>query len=206
MSESNTSICNQSLGMIGAKRINNFEDTSETSGEAIQCRLHLEPTRDSVLQSYRWRFAVTRAVLSQDTVDPDVEWDRQFILPTDYLKFMSIDEEAGITSKGRRHSIEGRRFLTNFSTVNMKYIRKVTDASLFDPVFVELLVLRLAKKLIPALAKTDPRLQVIITEDLKLVLPKIAAVTVDELETGGRSDWNLARHGGIGISGPERLL
>jgi len=128
MAISETSICNMALGKLGAKRINNYEDSTDTKLEAIQCRLHYELTRDALIRSHFWRFARARAVLSEDTEDdPLSEWDYQFILPNDYLRFISIDEETGITSRKQRHSIEGKRFLTDYSTVNMRYIKKVTD-------------------------------------------------------------------------------
>lgn len=203
MAISNTSICNLSLSDIGSKRINNFEDTSENSLEAIQCRLHFEPTRDALLRSHWWRFARARKTLSQDTVDPAFEWDNQFILPNDFLRFRSIYEESGYTSKSRRHAIEGDRFLTNFSTVNMRYIKKVTDPTKFDPLFVQVFVLQLDLKLLTGLAKTDTKLKESIKADLKVLMPKVQAVDDDETDTGGRSDWNLARHGGLGIAGQE---
>ena len=201
---SETDICNMALGKLGAERITSIDDS--ISVPAQRCRLHYDQTRDSLLRSYFWRFALDRKTLAQDTTDPIFEWDNQFILPTDYLRLRSIEEETGFSSRHRRHAIEGQRFLTNFSSVNMRYLRKVVDPTQFDPLFVEILVLRLAQKLIPALGKTDPNLTVIITNELKDLMPKVQAVTEDEIDTGGRSDWNLARHGGIGITGPERFL
>ncbi len=203
MVESNTSICNQALGKLGSKRINNFEDTTENSTEAIQCRLHFEPTRDALLRSHSWRFARDRKVLSQDTEDPAFEWDNQFILPTDYLRFRSIDEETGFTSRKNRHAIEGQRFLTNFSSVNMLYIKKVTDASQFDPLFVKLFTWLLADEMIGPLAGGDARIQKKIDAAIKVLTAKAQAVNLDETDVGGRSDWNLARHGGLGITGTE---
>ena len=201
MALSETRICNTSLARIGAKRINNFD--TDTSPEAIQCRTHYEQTRDALIRSHSWRFARARGELSQDAVDPDSEWDNQFILPNDFLRFRSIVEEEGYSSRHRRHSLEDDRFLTNFSTVNMRYIKKVIDPTKFDPLFVEVLVLQLALKLVAALAKTDPKLKADIKDDLKLLMPKVQAVDDDETDVGGRSDWNLARHGGIGIAGTD---
>ena len=197
---SETSICNKALGKIGAKRINDFGDTSDTKPEAIQCRLHYEPTRDALERSHSWRFARARAELSQDEEDPDFEWDNQFILPTDFLRFRSIYEEAGTTSKSRRHAIEGQRLLTDLSEVSLRYIKKVTDVTEFDPLFVEVLVLRLALKLVGPLAGGDPKLQDTLQRELNTLMPKVQAVDSDETDVGGRSDWNLARHGGIGIA------
>jgi len=205
MAESETRICNQALARAGSTRINDLE--KDGSVPAIHCRTHYEPTRDSLLRLHWWRFARARAELSQDTVDPDFEWDNQFILPTDFMRFRSIFEETNSTSKSRRHSIEGDRLLTNLDEVSLRYIKKVTDASKFDPLFVEVLVLLLAKKLIPILAGTEAaRLMKDVKDDLKALMPKVLAVDEDETDVGGRSDWNLARHGGLGIAGQEERL
>lgn len=198
-----TQICNQSLGKLGAKRINDLGDTSDTKLEAIQCRLHYEPTRDALLRSHWWRFARARAVLSKDTDFDDFEWDNSFILPTDFLRFRSIYEEDGTTSKSRRHAIEGQRILTNLSAVSLRYIRKVTDTTKFDPLFTKVLVWLLADEMIGPLAGGDARIQEKIDRALAKLMPKVQAVDDDETDTGGRSDWILARHGGIGIASQE---
>lgn len=204
LSISNTALCNMALAKIGSKRINNFEDTTESSVEAIHCRTHYEQTRDSLLRSHFWRFARARKVLSQDTADdPLGEWDNQFILPNDFMRFRSIYEEEAYSSKSRRHSIEGQRFLTNFSTVNMRYIKKVIDPTEFDPLFVEVLVLLLARKLVGPLAGGAPKLKAEIKDDLKTLMPSVWAIDSDETDVGGRSDWNLARFGGLGVASQD---
>ncbi len=50
-------LCNQSLGKIGAKRFD-FGDTS--SLQSLQCLLHFDQTRDSLLRTFEWPFAKTR--------------------------------------------------------------------------------------------------------------------------------------------------
>jgi hypothetical protein len=245
-----TVICNRSLGKIGATRINNVE--TDTSINAIQCRLHYEPTRDALFRSHKWRVARERirlasvwatakayttdqyvlndsvwykcavahtsssatepphanwTTLAASDYTPDFEWDFMWDLPSDYLRFRSIDEETGVTSRNRRHAIEGQRFLTDFSTVSLLYIKKVTDVTEFDPLFVEILILQLALRLVAPLAGGAPKLQDGLAKELKLLMPKAQAVDSDETDTGGRSDWNLARQGGLGITGTaERFL
>lgn len=203
MALNETKICNMALGKLGAKRINDLGDATNTKPEAVQCRLHYEPTRDALLRSHSWRFARARKKLSQDTTDPAFEWDNQFILPNDFLRFRSIYEEDGATSKSRRHAIEGQRLLTNLSTVSLRYIKKVTDPTEFDPLFVKVLVWLLADEMIGPLAGGDEKIQGKIDRALKLLMPKVFAVDMDETDVGGRSDWILARHGGIGIASQE---
>ena len=243
---SETSLCNMSLGRLGATRISNVE--TDSSLQAIQCRLHYEPTRDALLRSHSWRFTRGRIRLASvwvadsiyttdqytlnDSVwykcavahtsssatepphanwttlvasdyTPEFEWDFMWDLPSDFSRFRSIDEETGVTSRKNRHAIEGQRFLTNFSTVSLLYVKKVTDVTEFDSLFVEVLVWLLADKMIGPLAGGDAKIQVKIDTALKKLMPKVLAVDEDETDTGGRSDWNLARHGGLGITGTD---
>ncbi len=199
-----TGICNKALGRIGGLQIGNVE--TDTSSQAIQCRLHYEQTRDSLLRSYKWRFASARAELVQDDEnDPDFEWDNQFDLPDDFMRFKSVFEEEGSSSRHRRHAIEGQLYLTNFSTVNMRYIKKVTDVSEFDPLFVKVLVLFLADVLIGPLAGGDARIQKKIDDALDKLMPAVRALDGQETNTAGRFEsgtWNDARFQG---RDPSRL-
>ncbi len=200
MAESNTSICNQALGKLGSKRINNFNDGTESSPQAIQCRLHFDPTRDALIRSYSWRFARARTVLSQDTEDPSGdEWDNQFILPTDFLAMRSIYEGRFSDENFRSYALEGQRLLTNDDTMEIRYVKKVTDASKFDPLFVKVLVLLLADEFIGPLAGGDARIQKKIDSTLDKLMPSVRALDGQETNTAGRIEsgtWNDARFEG----------
>lgn len=146
------------------------------------------------------------------TVDytPDSEWDFMWDLPSDYLRFRSIFEETDSTSRSRRHAIEGQVLLTNLSEVSLLYIKQVTNVSEFDPLYTEVLVLQLALKLVPPISGVGSAGQALLSElkkELKPLMAQVRAVDSNETDVGGRSDWNLARHGGLGImSGEERFL
>ena len=198
MALSETKICNATLARIGAKRINNFD--TDTSPEAIQCRTHYEMTRDALIRSHWWRFASGRKTLSLDATDPTGdEWDNQFILPNDFLRMKSIYENRFSDENYRSYVLEGQRLLTNESTMEIRYIKKVADVTEFDPLFVEVLVLQLALKLIPALAKTDTKLKESVKDDLKLLMPSVRALDSQETNTVGQYEletWNDARYRG----------
>lgn len=186
MALSVTKICNLSLSDIGSKRINNFE--TDSSDQAIMCRLHYEPTRDALLRSFYWPFSAGRSTLAQDVTDPDFEWDNQFILPDDFLYLRSIFEdnnEPGRNSR-RSHAIEGKRFLTNDSTAEIRYTKRIIDVTEFDPLFVQVFVLHLDLKLITGLAKTDPKLKESIKDDLKLLMPLVRVISRQEANLEGR--------------------
>jgi hypothetical protein len=195
MALSVTLICNQALAKVGSKRINNYE--TDTTNEAIQCRTHYESTRDALLRSHCWSFAIGRAELSEDTTAPSFEWDNQFILPTDFLRLLSIDEfkDEDTSAINARFSIEGKRLMTDEDTASIVYIRQVTDVAEFDPLFVECLVLSLALKLVNGLAGTQTgQLKKDIKEELYSALSRARVVNRQEANAGGRYDFRLARY------------
>ena len=194
----NTDICNMALGKIGATRIIDLADTTENTPPAIQCRLHFEQTRDALIRSHYWRFASGRAELAQDSTDPDFEWDSQFELPDDFERLKSVfgDNFTPTGNTTRSFAIEGQRLLTNEDTVSIRYIKKVTDPAEFDSLFVEVLILKLAIKLVAPLAGGAPKLQQGLATELKLIMPSVRALDRQETNTIGRENrrpWLEAR-------------
>lgn len=198
MANSETSIINQGLGLIGSLRINDFSDTSETSPQMIQARLHYEPTRDALIRSFRWRFAAARSQLTQDDDSPAFEYDNQFVLPTDFMARRSVFGDSNIPMSNTRvtYALEGNLLLTNDSSVNLRYTKQVTDATLFDPLFVKVLALNLANDFIGPLAGGDKRIQDKIDRRLDKLMPKVRAMDRQETNTQGKADrgtWNDSR-------------
>lgn len=203
-------ICNLSLDRIGEKVITLTQLTANTDPRAQACNRNYEQSRDSLQRSHWWRFARARSELTQDADPDDFEWDNQFSLPDDFLRFRSIFEETNSTSRSRRHAIEGLKLLTNLDEVSLLYIKQVTDVAEFDPLYIEVLILQLALKLLPARAGVGAAALTLSTEiknELRPLLAQVRAIDDNETDVGGRSDWNLARHGGIGaMTGEERFL
>lgn len=162
MATSDTEIANFALGRLGDKQI-----TSITDGTTLAniCNLYYTNSRDALLRSHLWNFAIRRAALSQDTATPNHEYDYQYLLPTDCLRIIRTgweteDHAVGTAIYGfpglmgtssttipyRVESADGgkRLLLCNEASVNIEYVAKITDVALFDPLFVEALALRLA--------------------------------------------------------------
>lgn len=197
MATSATEICNMALGKLGANRITDLSDTTETKEEAIQCRLHYEPTRDALLRSHQWRFASARATLAEDTESPDFEWATQFKLPNDFIAMRSIYENRFSSENLRSYAVEGKLLLTNESTMEIRYIKKVTDVSQFDPLFVKLLATLLADEMIGPLTGGDPRIQEKISRQIETLMPAVRAMDAQETNTEGQYDletWNDSRY------------
>lgn len=98
----------------------------------------------------------------------------------------------------RNYDLEGDLLLTDETTMEIRYIKKITDATKFDPLFVQLFVLQLELKLIMPLTQ-DVKLKDSIKEDIRILTPDVLAVTGQETNTAGRfesSTWNDSRYGG----------
>lgn len=127
------------LSRLGEKSIS---DISENSARAISCRTHYETVRDSLLRSHPWNFAAARASLSQTTT-PAFKWAYAYVLPSDFLRLLTFNGvEAAMSTAEYR--IEGGELLTDIEEARITYVRRVTDPTQFDSVFVEVIVFRLA--------------------------------------------------------------
>jgi len=195
---SNTELCNMALGRIAAKRINSFDDTTDTKNSAVQCRLHFVQTRDALQRSHAWIFNATRVILSEDTTAPIFEYDNQFIMPSDYLRARSVYDEAGGPNSMSFYSaaIEANadgdlRWLTNQDAVNLRYSRRVTDGAKFDPLFIEVLVLKLARKLVMPLAGAEQKLLDGIDKELVPLERRVRALDKNEAYRSRRNEFNL---------------
>ena len=194
MAISNTSITNMALGKIGAKPIVNIDDTTDTNQGAIQARLHFEQTRDALIRSHWWRFARARATLSVSVDTPDFEWDYQYPLPNDFLAMRSIYEDRVSDENIDPYELEGKMLLTDETEMSIRYIKKVTDPTEFDPLFVEVFILKLGLKFISSLAGGSPKLQETLQNELRVIMPAVRALDRQETNTAGRDTWNDERY------------
>jgi hypothetical protein len=211
-----TKICNMALGRLGANTIDSFEDDTDTQPEAIQCRIHYAQTRDELIRSHWWRMARARATLSQNaayTADTTTfEWTYAYDLPTDFLRMKKPFENTvpGNLELRYSYSLEGKQILSNESTMKIRYIKRVTDPTDFDPLFVKVFVIELALKMIIPLGgggKGGEALRRGLLQDLwggggvPGLMSRVRALDKQETNTTGRADrftWNDARMVGSG--------
>lgn len=147
---------------------------------------HTSGTFATDLAAVRWTLYSTR---------PSHEWDYQYSLPADYIRLKSSYLESDGDLPNERWTIEGTLFLTNDDEVQLNYVKKITDPVVFDPLFTEVLVLQLALKLVNPLAKVgSSALKQEIKQDIGLLLPRVRTICRQEINTTGRSDWNLQRY------------
>jgi len=143
------SICNSALIKLGADRINAL---NEDNKRARLCNEQYPKLRDDLLRSHPWNFATTRVALSESTYVPSYEYEKSFLIPSDNLRVLSTDLNLSPSIGEIPWDIETnpltseRVLVTNASTVNIKYIKLVSEEK-FDKRFAETLAFMLAADL-----------------------------------------------------------
>lgn len=140
-------ICNIALGRLGQSKIMSLDDASQ---QARYCNLFYEPTRDEVLRAHPWSFAKKRATLTQLAASPPFGWVNAFELPTDCLRPLQVNEWEPYEADDN-WVVEGNQILTDDDTVQLLYIAQIADCTMFDPLFVKALSMKLAAEIITAL-------------------------------------------------------
>ena len=171
-----TTICNLALGMLGQNAIMSLDDASQA---ARFCKQFYTHTRDAVLQTAQWNFAIKRASLSRLADAPISGWQYQYQLPTDHLRVIELNG-ADVSARFGEFSIEGNRLLTDDDGAVIRYISRVEDANLFDALFIETLATKLASKLAKPLTGNAQEAQALTTELVRLSGP--AARRADAVE------------------------
>ena len=136
------SICSNALRRLGDSPITSLTEDSE---RGRLCNAFYEPSRDAILRSHTWNFAINRANLAKLSTAPAFEYANQFALPTDpfCLRVLKMEFE-DFEFKIENLAGQGRVLLTDEGEAKITYIARVTDPSLFDSMFVDTLTAKLA--------------------------------------------------------------
>lgn len=146
---SQVDICNRALIKLGAGQITSITDN--TKAARVLSGLW-DTVRKAELQKRFWNFALTRTSLAALGATPDWGFGYQYQLPVDFLKLNQINDTfipPGLmdyrNGDDSPYAIEGQVILTNFgSPLKIRYVKDVTDTSLFDALFTEAFASRLA--------------------------------------------------------------
>lgn len=154
-------ICNAAIMRLGGQQITSL---TENSVEAIAMNSQYDIVRRDLLRSHTWNFAMVRTEIAQDLTRPSFGYDFSYTLPPDCLRVVATADQlesylfdyggdfngyVTISNKvdyaiADSYKIEGRKILSNNGSMKILYISDVTDTTLFDPSFIELMGVRLA--------------------------------------------------------------
>ncbi len=144
---SEVEVANAALGEIGVGPINAFRP-SEDNEPSRQVAINFDRTRDELLRKYAWNFSTTRQQLAAEATAPLMEFSTQYQLPTDpyCLRTLGIYNSSGIRFD-IDWRVEGRKLLCNESVIFLRYLGRVTAVVLWDSLFTEAFIFRLATKI-----------------------------------------------------------
>lgn len=140
---SKVQICNQALSKLGKGTITSLTEGTEA---ANLCNLFIDSVIDQVCVEGHWPSTIVRRELAKDTVSPSYGFDSQFSLPNSpyCLKVLEVNSDnMGYT----RFKVEGRKLLSDSSTVKIKYIARPEAVTQMDPLLIECIVYKLALEL-----------------------------------------------------------
>lgn len=146
MADSEVEIVNLALDVIAEDPITSIE--TPTGSLASRMARQYSHQRDALIQSYNWTFARERTTLTPDGTDPPFGYESRFRLPSDCLRFLGIfnkrEPQHNYTSDRTSFKREGRFVLADGDTLDIFYLKRVTNVGEFDPLFVNALAGRLA--------------------------------------------------------------
>lgn len=135
MSNTDVKICNAALIMVGADEINSFVDNTN---EAKICSAVYLDTKQTLLQYHPWRFSLRQLDLGGELVaDPLFKWERQYQLPADLLRVISLENDAD-------YEIYQDKIYTNVNPCRLVYQYKVPEGKM-PSYFVRCLQFQLAR-------------------------------------------------------------
>ena len=136
-----TELANQALSCLG--EATSIADFDEDSPNAITIRIHYDRVRQSLLRSHPWNFATGRAAITADATAPAFGWGYRYALPADCLLVRTYN---GFEADLEEYNfvIEGSWILSDSDTAKITYVTDEEDTTLFDALFIDVLVHRLA--------------------------------------------------------------
>jgi hypothetical protein len=153
---SKVSIANRALAKLGDDRILLLTDDTKA---ARTLNTMFDEVRDAELRRYRWKFAMKRDSLLVLVAPPAWGYLYQYPLPSDYLSMVQVNDYYARTGKqSPPYSIESGSILTNYiAPLKVRYISRLENTGLFDPLFVEVFACKLAMESCETITQSETK-------------------------------------------------
>jgi hypothetical protein len=201
MAASEVQIANRALQKLGEQSIIALnEDTTR----AQEMNRAFGSVRDGELNRHRWRFSFERVSLPALVAVPIADYRYQYQLPGDFIRLLEGGSIASVVDMsdyhggtGMQYSIEGRKLLSNIAApITIRYIKRVTDTTLYTPAFDEAFAARLAYETCERITQSPERKKDCLT-DYRIAIREAVLAQALEVASEAQADdsWVLARLG-----------
>ena len=123
-------ICNGALNQLGASTILSL---TEDSKNARLCNSRYTQVRDALFRTHPWNCLQTRLELAASSDSPAWGFTYAYTLPTNCLRLLRV------LDYDSNYKVEGRKILSNASTMKILYISRITDPNEYDELLRETL-------------------------------------------------------------------
>lgn len=121
---------------------------TDTVAPAKWLSRNYDQQRDFLMESMLWKFALDRAEIAADGSAPAWGWSYQYTLPTDCLRIVPPTHQGVWMGTPIPYETENTKLMMNTAgPLRLRYVKRITNEGLFTNGFVEVLSLRLARKL-----------------------------------------------------------
>jgi len=185
-------MCNSALNLLGASTISSL---TEDTKNARLCNQRYEPIRNRVFRSHNWNCLIKRVQLAQDSTGPVVEYTYGYTLPTDCLRVMKIHNgSTDSIASDLDYKVEGRKIVTDITTIYLVYIALVTDPNEYDTYLREAVSHQLAADICYAITNNSTLANNYMTRaDERLREARFIDATENSLDTIEANEFTDAR-------------
>lgn len=153
MATSLVDVANLALQKLGSDRIITLSDDTKPARLVNSCH---ELLRRRELRAYKWNFALRRSILSPDSTAPAFGYSYAFPLPNGCLRIIP-PARTQLDWKVENHN-DVPAILTNDGTaIQLRFIKDVTDANIWDPMFIEMYACKIAWHLCESLTQSNTK-------------------------------------------------
>jgi hypothetical protein len=100
------------------------------------------------MESMLWKFALARQNVAADGTAPAWGWSYQYEMPSDMIRLIPPTENGEWMGTPLRYEQENSKLLMNIAgPLRLRYVKRITNEGLFTNGFVEVLSLKMARKM-----------------------------------------------------------
>jgi len=143
-------LANMALTMLGQQPISSL---TESNNRAVMADARYADIRDSVLRAHPWNCAIKRDSLVKSATSPDWGFTNTFTLPSDFIRLVDIEDPTQKYSieAGNQAGDDSLVLVTDATSMNIRYIYKLTNVGKMDDTLKHAIAVRLAADLALAL-------------------------------------------------------
>jgi hypothetical protein len=182
---SNVEIANRALTKIGANRIIALTDNTK-EGRTVNSMFTL--VRDAELRKRTWRFSIKRAELAALASAPTFGFAYQYRPPADCLKIVDVGElypaadmSDYVGSDTSSYAYENGVILTDEAApLNLRYVARIEDPTLFDALFVEAFACKLAMEMAEPITQSSTKRELATREYKDAIIEAMRANAIEK--------------------------